>query len=74
MSQAEKEIGSGTGELKKATVIQWVYEKLPKVVTCFISTKELENLIESVLEYAISKWAANNALSEYISPDDIPLL
>lgn len=67
VSRAEKEFGSGTGELKKATVIEWVYEKLPKIVTCFFSSKEIEKLIESVLEYAKTKWAANTALNNYIS-------
>ncbi len=67
VSQAEKEFGSGTGELKKSVVIQWVYEKLPKIVTCLFSPKEVENLIESVLEYAKTKWAANTALNNYVS-------
>lgn len=67
VSRAEKEFGSGTGELKKSVVIQWVYEKLPKIVTCFFTPKEIENLIESALEYAKTKWAANTALNNYIS-------
>ena len=67
VARAEKEFGSGTGELKKSAVIEWIYEKLPKIVTCFFSAKEIENLIESVLEYAKTKWAANNALNNYIS-------
>lgn len=67
VSQAEKEFGGGTGELKKSVVLQWVYEKLPKIVTCIFSQKEIENLIESVLEYAKTKWAANTALNTYIS-------
>ena len=67
VAQAEKEFGSGTGELKKSAVVQWVYEKLPKVVTCFISSKEIEDLIESVLEYAKTKWTANKALNSYVN-------
>lgn len=67
VSRAEKEFGSGTGELKKATVIEWIYEKLPKIVTVFITPKEIEQLIESVLEYAKTKWAANGALQSYIT-------
>lgn len=66
VSRAEKEFGSGTGELKKAAVIEWIYEKLPKIVTVFITPKEIEQLIESVLEYAKAKWAANTALQDYI--------
>ena len=55
-------------ELKKATVIEWIYEKLPKIVTVFTTPKEIEQLIESVLEYDKTKWAANTALQEYIDP------
>lgn len=72
VSQAEKEFGSGTGELKKATVLQWIYEKLPKVVTWLISSKEIEDMIESVLEYAKSKWAANDALKDYVNTNEPP--
>ncbi|MCM1059688.1 MAG: hypothetical protein NC452_05285 [Eubacterium sp.] len=68
VSRAEKEFGSGTGELKKAAVIEWIYEKLPKIVTVFITPKEIEQLIETVLEYAKTKWAANTALQDYIAP------
>lgn len=67
VSRAEKEFGAGTGELKKAAVIEWVYEKLPKIATIFITPKEIERLIESVLEYAKTKWAANTALQDYIT-------
>lgn len=70
VSRAEKEFGSGTGELKKAAVIEWIYEKLPKIITVFITPKEIERLIESVLEYAKTKWAANAALQDYIAPSN----
>lgn len=73
VSRAEKEFGSGTGELKKAAVIEWIYEKLPKIVTVFITPKEIERLIESVLEYAKTKWAANTALQDYIDPTNIEI-
>lgn len=67
VSRDEKEFGSGTGELKKAAVIELIYEKLPKIVTMFITPKEIERLIESVLEYAKTKWAANSALQSYVT-------
>ena len=31
--------------------IEWIYEKLPKIATVFITPKETEQIIESVLEY-----------------------
>ena len=67
ITKAEQEYGSGTGELKKAAVVAWVYERLPKILTLFISMKELERLIENVLEYAKSKWQANIALKQLIN-------
>lgn len=67
VTKAEREFGSGTGELKKAAVIQWLYERLPKIVTLIISPKEIERLIESVLTYAKQRWANNPYLTEYIS-------
>lgn len=67
VSKAEKEFGAGTGELKKAAVIDWLYERLPKIITVLITPKEIERLIESVLEYAKTKWATNTALNNYIS-------
>ncbi len=74
VSRAEKEFGSGTGELKKAAVIEWIYEKLPKIVTIFITPKEIEQLIESVLEYAKTKWASNTALQDYIAPANVEVI
>jgi hypothetical protein len=65
--KAEKEFGGGTGELKRATVLDWVYERLPKIVTLFISHKMIEGFLEAALEYAKKKWANNPLLRDYIS-------
>lgn len=69
--KAEREFGGGTGELKKAAVVGWVYERLPKIATLIISRQTIERLIESVLAYAKQKWAANPKLSEYISGQSV---
>lgn len=44
--QAEKTLGSGTGELKYAMVIEAVYNKLPTVIRFLFTPKEIDNMIE----------------------------
>lgn len=57
--QAEKTLGSGTGELKYAMVVENVYKVLPFILTLLISKKELDNIIESSVQY----------LKEYLKKD-----
>lgn len=66
ITEAERQFGSGTGALKKAAVIQWVYEKLPAFVKVLFSEKNLSDLIEAALAGAKLKWAANSNLQAYI--------
>lgn len=49
--QAEKALGSGTGELKYAMVVENIYKMLPPILTLLISEKELDNMIEGSVEY-----------------------
>lgn len=49
--QAEKALGSGTGELKYAMVTEKLYTVLPFVLTILISKKELDNIIEGSVQY-----------------------
>lgn len=44
--QAEKALGSGTGELKYAMVIEAVYNKLPAVMRFLFTPEEIDNMIE----------------------------
>lgn len=57
--QAEKALGSGTGELKYAMVVENVYKVLPFILTMLVSKKELDNMIESSVQY----------LKEYLKKD-----
>ena len=57
--QAEKALGSGTGELKYAMVVENVYKVLPYILALLISKKELDNMIESSVQY----------LKEYLKKD-----
>lgn len=49
--QAEKALGSGTGELKYAMVVENIYKVFPIILTLLFSKKELDNLIEGSVQY-----------------------
>ncbi len=66
VTKAEQEYGSGTGELKKAAVVEWLYDKMPAVLRLLVTKKEIEALIDEVLAYAKSKWAANQNLHDHV--------
>lgn len=57
--QAEKTLGSGTGELKYAMVVEELYKVLPLILTILISKKELDKLITDAVDY----------LKEYLKKD-----
>lgn len=57
--QAEKTLGSGTGELKYVMVVENVYKILPPILKLLISKKELDNIIEGSVQY----------LKEYLEKD-----
>ncbi len=62
VTKAEQEFGSGTGALKKAMVISWIYEKLPAILKLMITEKTLDKWVEDALAYAKEKWASNEKL------------
>lgn len=49
--QAEKTLGSGTGELKYAMVVERAYNVLPVFVKLLITKRELDELIEEAVLY-----------------------
>lgn len=57
--QAEKALGSGTGELKYAMVVQNIYKVLPFVLRVLITEKELDRLIEDGVQF----------MKQYLSKD-----
>ena len=66
ITEAEKQYGGGTGELKLAYVISQSYEKLPKVIRAFITLATLTKWINDTLTYAKEKWAENAQIKGYI--------
>lgn len=57
--QAEKALGSGTGELKYAMVVENIYKMLPSILTMLISKEELDTIIEDSVQ----------RLKDYLSED-----
>ena len=47
--KAEKEFGGSTGALKFSAVASWIYEKLPSVARIFVSSADIEDLIEDAV-------------------------
>lgn len=63
--QAEKTLGSGTGELKYAYVVDKVYEKLPGIVTLFLSKKTINDFIENSVKKLKDVLSDGTTLSGY---------
>lgn len=66
VTEAEKKYGHGTGELKLASVISAVYDKLPAVIKTVLPVKTLEGWVEEVLAQAKVKWEQNANIATYI--------
>jgi len=70
VTEAEQQFGTGTGELKHAAVIEWLYDKIPLILKFIITKKRLDAMIEAALAYAKDRWAKNPQLAGYIEPPD----
>lgn len=68
--KAEKEFGGSTGELKFAAVASWIYEKLPSVARIFISSNDIEELIEDAV-VIMKKYLAENEKAKAIVENTI---
>lgn len=63
--QAEKALGSGTGELKYAFVVDALYSKLPAVIRLLYSKKEINQFIEDAVQQLKNNLDSGNTLSGY---------
>ena len=68
VTDAEKNLGSGTGALKLAQVITEIYPKLPVVIKTFITADTLQKWVEDALAMAKKKWEDNANIKAYIEP------
>jgi hypothetical protein len=46
VTEAEKQYGSKTGELKYAAVTTWIYEKTPLIVRILLTRRQIDKLIQ----------------------------
>lgn len=57
---AEKEFGSGTGQLKYSAVTTWLYEKLPSLAKLILTSSTIDALIEGAV----------NQMKEYLEANE----
>ena len=67
--QAEKALGSGTGELKYAMVVDRAYAVLPALIRFLITKKELDELIEEAVQYMKTQLTDCDSPSVYAGED-----
>lgn len=70
ITEAEKQFGGGTGELKQAYVIENVYNTLPAAIKSLISADRLARWVDNALVTAKAKWGENSSVSDYIEGGD----
>ncbi len=70
--QAEKALGSGTGDLKYAMVVDRAYSVLPTLIRFLITKKELDNLIEEAVQYMKMQLSDGNNLLDYDDENTAP--
>ena len=66
VTEAEREYGGGTGALKRAKVIEWLYPQLPASVQAIITREKLDQMIDQALVAARRKWNRNPVLIDQI--------
>ena len=49
VTEAERQFGGGTGQLKFAAVSNWAYEKLPAFARFFLSANVIDSMIENAV-------------------------
>ena len=66
VTQAEREFGGGTGQLKYAAVFTWLYEQLPTMAKLILPKKTVETLIEAAVSKMKEYLAGNSKVSEFV--------
>jgi hypothetical protein len=70
VTEVERQYGSGTGILKKASVIAKIYGVIPIILKILISEEQIARWIEDALTYAKKTWTENAAIGDYIKQED----
>ena len=63
--QAEKALGSGTGELKYAWVLDNFYNKMPVIIRMLFTKKEIDTMIEEGVQKLKDILASGTTLNSY---------
>jgi len=63
--QAEKNLGSNTGELKYIMVVERLYELLPFLLKLLVTKKEIDNMIEDAVVFLKKYLAEGRTLLGY---------
>lgn len=66
VTQAEREFGGGTGQLKYAAVFTWLYEQLPTAAKFVLPKRTVEALIEAAVAKMKEYLASNSRASELV--------
>lgn len=66
VTDAERDLGAGTGKLKSAKVAGWIYENIPDDLKPLFTSQEIQDMIDDVLRSAQEYWDKNSKAREYI--------
>lgn len=66
VTDAEHDLGGGTGKLKSSKVAAMIYANIPDDLKPLFSPDEIQDMIDTVLEDAKKYWEKNSKAREYI--------
>lgn len=74
VTDAERDLGAGTGKLKSAKVAGWIYESIPDDLKPLFTSQEIQDMIDAVLRDAQEYWDKNSKAREYIESGSAAVL
>lgn len=64
VTEAETQLGGGTGIFKQAAVMERLYDKIPAVLKALFTKQDLERIIDTVVEEVKKEWMENNKIQD----------
>ena len=74
VTDAEQNLGGGTGKLKSSKVAAKIYENIPDDLKPLFTPQEIQDMIDTVLKNAKKYWEKNDKAKEYIESGARPVL
>jgi hypothetical protein len=68
VTDAERTYGGGTGDLKRAEVMDKLYARIPDAFKPYITEANLRAVLESALDTAKVLWEENSAIHKLVTP------